>query len=70
MSRSESAQTATSSDVNAADEGRQDSSWRHPSRDCECPACEGNNGGLRFCAKCRYNGCTAGKALCEVSDDE
>jgi len=64
MSRSESAQTATSADVDAPDQER------HPSRDCECPACGGNNGGLRFCAKCRYNGCTAGKALCEVSDDE
>ena len=68
MSRATSARTATNPDADATDEGRQSSHNRHPSRDCECPACGGTNGGLRFCSKCRYNGCTSGKALCGGGD--
>jgi len=64
MSRATSTRTATNADTDASGEDRQDSRSRHSSRDCECPECDGRNGGLRFCSKCRYNGCTSGKALC------
>ena len=70
MSRSTSARTATNANADATDEGQLSSRSRHPSRDCECPACDEGNGGLQFCSKCRYNGCTAGKSLCGVGDDE
>ena len=68
MSRAISAPTATKTDADAIDEAVQDTRSRHSSRDCECPACDGTNGGLRFCPKCRYNGCTSGKALCGGGD--
>lgn len=40
------------------------SSTRAQARTCDCPACESDNGGLSFCAPCRFHDCTADKARC------
>jgi hypothetical protein len=70
MSRADSARAAVGTASGSTNGTRQERRERHSSRDCECPTCDEGNGGLRFCSKCRYNGCTAGKALCGGSNDE
>lgn len=70
MSRADSARAAVGTAPDATDGTPPGGRERHSSRECECPACDEGNGGLRFCSKCRYNGCTAGKALCGTTNDE
>lgn len=38
-------------------------------QECKCPACPHDNGGLDFCAQCRFNDCTADRAYCGQGDD-
>lgn len=70
MSRAESARSVVETASRTTANGCRERQERHSSRDCECRACDAGNGGLRFCSKCRYNGCTAGKALCGETTDE
>jgi len=70
MSRADSARAAVGTATSTTGGHGAEQRERHSSRDCECPACDDGNGGLRFCSKCRYNGCTASKALCGETTNE
>jgi|GEM_PF-3976482 len=40
------------------------SSTRLRSRTCSCPACDSDNGGLSYCAPCRFHDCNEDTANC------
>lgn len=47
-------------------------SQKHPfskGRECTCPDCEKGNGGLDYCARCRFYDCTPEESFCDRDGD-